>query len=252
MDLASLKSHPGAALFPILEGVDFDALVLDIKLHGVRVPVVIWDGGGEWLLLDGRNRVRAADAAGLSPSKIPHMIYEGDPIAYIFGANLYRRHLSKSQRSLIAAELDRLIGLTRASSDPKAKGSTSKDGQGKTADQAAKAMGVSRAQVHKAKNVVAKAAPAVMDAVRTGKITVHEAEAIVGLTPEEQTQLVQEVLGGAARNIREAAVAAGYIEESPLEIQVKKVVAALRGLQLEQLRMLRDEVDAMIRAQEAA
>ena len=58
-----MKAHPLADLLPLIHGVEFDALVEDIREHGLRVPITIFDGK----VLDGRNRVRACDAAGVEP-----------------------------------------------------------------------------------------------------------------------------------------------------------------------------------------
>ena len=57
----ALPFHPLADLFPLLEGDDFAELVADVQAHGVREPVWLYQGQ----ILDGRNRVRAAEAAGV-------------------------------------------------------------------------------------------------------------------------------------------------------------------------------------------
>ena len=57
------RVRPAAAVFPIMSGREFDELVEDVRVNGLREPVVV--RGGQ--LVDGRNRVRACAAAGVVP-----------------------------------------------------------------------------------------------------------------------------------------------------------------------------------------
>jgi ParB-like chromosome segregation protein Spo0J len=96
--IAIKKIHPTADLFPFIEGDDFDDLVRSLSEQGQHTPVVVSDG----VLLDGRNRLRACQAAGLKPLAA---IYAGtDPDAFALSVNIDRRHLSKGQRAMIAAK----------------------------------------------------------------------------------------------------------------------------------------------------
>jgi hypothetical protein len=51
--------HPAASVFPLIEGDEFDGLVDSITRNGIQHPIVV--RGSE--LLDGRNRLRAAEVA---------------------------------------------------------------------------------------------------------------------------------------------------------------------------------------------
>jgi hypothetical protein len=95
-----LKFHPAADLFPLMEGAEFDALVEDIKQHrGLRERIKLF--GDE--ILDGRNRYRACLTAGIRPTfeHLPTV----DPVDYVVGANLHRRHLTAEQKREIIAKL---------------------------------------------------------------------------------------------------------------------------------------------------
>src|SRR5262245_27085543 len=100
--LPALQFHPLADLLPLLEGLDFEELVADVRAHGVREPVWIHDSR----ILDGRNRYRAAQAADV---ECPTRTYDGDdPVGFVISLNLKRRHLSESQRAMVAAKLANL------------------------------------------------------------------------------------------------------------------------------------------------
>src|SRR5262245_55724152 len=109
-DRNSLQFHPLADIFPLMEGEEFDALVADIKAHGLREPIVTYDG----MILDGRNRYRACLAAGKAPRFYGAFWAEGkklcavdDPATYVISANIHRRHLTAEQKRELIAKLIR-------------------------------------------------------------------------------------------------------------------------------------------------
>ena len=53
-------------------------------------------------ILDGRNREKACASVGVEPRYTT--VETDDPIAYVLSKNLHRRHLSTSQRTMIAAK----------------------------------------------------------------------------------------------------------------------------------------------------
>jgi hypothetical protein len=103
--MTALEFHPLSDLFPLLEGVEFDALVADIKANGLKSEITLHDG----MILDGRNRYRACLAVGWSQSKIrEHCFtyqYSIDPLAHVISANIHRRHLTAEQKRDLIAKL---------------------------------------------------------------------------------------------------------------------------------------------------
>ncbi|WP_322040081.1 ParB/RepB/Spo0J family partition protein [Burkholderia diffusa] len=92
-----LQLHPLCTLFPRIEGVEFEALKVDIETNGLQQPIVVHDG----MILDGGNRYRACLEAGVEPVTVP---YNGDdPLAFVLSRNLHRRHLSPGQQAAIVA-----------------------------------------------------------------------------------------------------------------------------------------------------
>lgn len=87
-----LPVHPLAELFPLTEGDDFERLVADIRKHGLRIPITLYEG----MILDGRNRARACEQLGIEPATVE---YTGaDPRAVVISQNVMRRHLTIEQR----------------------------------------------------------------------------------------------------------------------------------------------------------
>lgn len=99
--------HPLAKLFPPVEGQAFTDLVEDIKKNGLVNPIVV-DGN---LLLDGRNRLRACKAAGVSPRFVTFtsLGLKVSPVDYIWSTNVNRRHLTADQRAILSHEWTLLL-----------------------------------------------------------------------------------------------------------------------------------------------
>ena len=89
---AALPHHALASLFPLLDGDEFDALVADVRAHGLRQRIVLHEGA----ILDGRNRYRACIEAGIEP--LFRTVQRRAARAYVISPlNLARRHLNESQ-----------------------------------------------------------------------------------------------------------------------------------------------------------
>jgi N6-adenosine-specific RNA methylase IME4 len=98
-DEQELVAHPAADIFPMLDDKDLKVLAADIKANGLINPIVKLDGK----ILDGRNRYRACRLAGVEPRFVDGYKGAMDPLTYVISTNLHRRHLSESQRAMIAA-----------------------------------------------------------------------------------------------------------------------------------------------------
>jgi N6-adenosine-specific RNA methylase IME4 len=174
----SATVHPAAELFPMMEGEAFDALVEDIKKHGLRMPIVQIKNA----ILDGRNRYRACLLAGVD---VRTEEFTGtDPVAYVISANLQRRHLDASQRSMVAS---RLANLPRGRPWPS---NTPKDTF--TQPEAAKVLNVSHRSVVRAANVQSLGVPELVGMVDRGELAVAVADKIAKMPHEEQTRVIQE------------------------------------------------------------
>jgi hypothetical protein len=96
----SLQIHPAALAFPEMSAAELREMADDIRNNGLACAIVHDPAG---LLLDGRNRLKACEIAGVQPR---FETYKGDnPVGFIISANLRRRHLNESQRALVASKL---------------------------------------------------------------------------------------------------------------------------------------------------
>jgi len=87
--------HPLAEMFPLLRGAEFDDLVEDIRKHGLREPISLF----EQRIIDGRNRERACIKAGVEPRYHSIEFDNHDAAAaYVISKNMRRRHLAPKQR----------------------------------------------------------------------------------------------------------------------------------------------------------
>jgi len=100
--IVAIPFHPISGLFPLMNRNAFADLVKDVKANGLMEPAVLYDGK----ILDGRNRYRACARAGV---ECKFQTYNGsDPVSFVVSLNLRRRHLTASQRRMVAARLARL------------------------------------------------------------------------------------------------------------------------------------------------
>jgi len=193
-----LEFHPLANLFPLIEGEEFDALVGDIRENGLHEAIDLFQGK----ILDGRNRWRAAKAAGIELERrnIRHFMPElyGDPLAYVISKNLNRRHLDESQRAMVAARLATMrqgerTDLERSANLPKV-----------AQPEAARALSISERALRHARRVQDHGAPELVRAVERGRLAVSVAERATHLSHEIQRKIAAEAEAGhanVARNV---------------------------------------------------
>jgi hypothetical protein len=97
-----LKDHPFAGLFDLLSTRELADLSENIAAHGQREPVMIHRN----MILDGRNRYRACRLKGLPVRYEQFPGTNDEALDYVISKNVYRRHLSSSQRALAMASYE--------------------------------------------------------------------------------------------------------------------------------------------------
>jgi len=191
--ICGYRVHPAASLFPLIDGDEFDSLVESIGNNGIQHPIVVRRSQDGDELIDGRNRLRAAQVARERGYfvDVPVMDWKDDGrniAEWIWDTNALRRHLtedawvlaSASITQMIRAENDERKKATQFTSakastaararhaadtktDPPQKRDVNKKNARSTVGQVAAKAGVS---MHKARQAIA-----VLDAVEAGTIT---------------------------------------------------------------------------------
>jgi hypothetical protein len=176
----ALENHPLATLFPPLDDAEFEALKEDIREHGLREPITVFENK----ILDGTHRYKACLAVGVAPR---FRDYDGgSPLAFVLGMNLRRRHLTTTQRALVAARV-------MPEFEAEARANMSRGGQGladlppaHSRDRAAAVVGVSSRLVGSAAQILDRGVPELVTAVERDQV----AAAIAGLRAKQQANLV--------------------------------------------------------------
>jgi hypothetical protein len=139
-------------------------------------------------VLDGRNRYKACQELGIEMTFCEIEDNEDfDPIAYVLSHNLHRRHLTESQRAMVAAKLAKLQhGHVKSQKD---------DGQiCLSVKEASKMVNASERSTKHAKKVIADGASEVQQAVEQGELPVSVASEFVKAVPDknEQTKIIED------------------------------------------------------------
>ena len=214
--------HPAAALFPLMEGPELEYLVADIRANGLREEIVLYEG----LILDGRNRLRACELAGVPPRFVA-WDGRGSPLAFVLSRNLHRRHLDESQRAIIAALAKDMLKeeaaqrqhahqFGQAAGNPPGRGrnrqksrvlpvSASLQTPRGTDARVAEMLNVSARSVATASRVLAAGDEQVIAAIEAGQLSVSDAASVIDLPKPRQRELLDMVRSGQARTLREAA-----------------------------------------------
>lgn len=190
--------HPAANIFP-LEDESLESLAEDIKSQGQQCPIELIDEK----IVDGRRRYMACRMAGVEPEFVT--VKPADPVAYVLSLNLHRRHLSTSQRAMVAARAREFYDKA-AKERQKSHGNTA-PGKGKTLpenlpelnadarDAAGKAVGVSGKSVDYASRILRAGTPALIKAVESDKISVSTGARAASESPEYQDMLANRAKG---------------------------------------------------------
>ncbi len=185
-------SHPFANLFPLLEGEDLQRLADDIRENGLHHPIVLY----QEKILDGRNRYRACEIAGVELDARDFSEFNGtddEALALVISLNVTRRHLTTVVRATVAAQLFDHEKV-KAAERRKAGVRLNLAEGGKAVEVAGSRVGVAAENVRLAVKVRRKA-PDVFDAMAAGQIrSMPEAVKLSRLPDGQRTEILDMVI----------------------------------------------------------
>ena len=127
MEYIQMERHILSAIFGDLSETEYFELLKDIEEHGIKNKDIITYEGQ---ILDGWHRYRAAEELGIVDHLNFVVLAEGESASsYVVSQNLYRRHLTASQRAQLVVEANEWYksGANQYTADVTPRGVTSTD-----------------------------------------------------------------------------------------------------------------------------
>ncbi len=163
--MRKLEFHPLLKQVPMMPLHERDALANDIEKNGQILPILTWQGK----IIDGRNRYLACLSRAIEPKVTELAIHNGG--SYVASLNYFRKHWTTTERAHFAA----LMSIESERGNPEAKEAVAPNapngalssvtlGKKPTQAEAAKAMGVSKRSVQRAKAQITGRKPVKSDA----------------------------------------------------------------------------------------
>jgi ParB-like chromosome segregation protein Spo0J len=165
-------ASPFKDLFPVKQS-DLERVMASMKVKGYDKahPIILWEGHNQ-IVVDGHTRLAAAQK--LLFARIPVILKkfkdEAEALEYAIESQVNRRNLTDAELLNCLTELDK-----RKKTGP-AKGLASREAKpGKSAEETAAILGVSRAKVERLRTVSDHGSDEIKDAVKAGKLSINKA-----------------------------------------------------------------------------
>jgi len=226
IDTSALEPHPLADLLPRMGKREFTDHRESIDLDGLQNPIVLYQGK----ILDGRNRYRACREARVPIVAFEFVGSEQQALTYVLASNQHRRHLTASQRAVVAHEAQPMIAAdVNAKRIEKIRETKRRQASGDTMSIltecgaetpppitsraiAADVMGVSSGYVAHAKRIK-EADPELYGEVWAGRVTIPEAlRKLDGVVDDPQVARTKRARRGVADLLRDPDRQAPFLE----------------------------------------
>ncbi|MGH2480624.1 MAG: ParB N-terminal domain-containing protein, partial [Ktedonobacteraceae bacterium] len=201
---------------------EFTLLVADIQQRGLLEP--LWTYQGK--IIDGVHRYRACQQLGIEP------VYRewdgaGSLLSFVVSRNLHRRHLSSTQRALVALAIEKHLAV-EAKRHMALGGGNHPPGFQKVGNpniipldatrQAAQAVGTNHQYVTDAKSILKKA-PELQETMRRGDLSISDAKLLAKLPEGQRAEAVRMQAEGCAKTIKGAVL---QIKKAAVEAQAQQ------------------------------
>jgi hypothetical protein len=185
--------HELCLLFPRCTDEELQLLVSELRENGLQTPITLYEGK----ILDGRNRYLACQMLNIEPDYVE---FDGkDPLPFVVSRNLCRRHLSESQRAMVAAAIIELQRKENGRSEI-------------TISEAAQQLNVSERMVYHAAKIINDGTEQDVEAIMSGEKKVWAVASEIkeqndfALSPidpkEEQAKALKDRIIASARSMR--------------------------------------------------
>ncbi|GAB1540113.1 hypothetical protein NUACC21_27820 [Scytonema sp. NUACC21] len=228
--------HPYVYLFPRLGRQEFENLKSDIETNGQGIPIAVLAGTN--LIIDGRHRYEACLTLGRTP-KIEYLTLTESQILWkVISLNIKRRHLSESQRAMIAAKITNIKKGGNGNNQFIKKNEAKKRIHSFAVPfislkDAADSLNVGRDSVVKACSIL-ESFPDIESYIVDGNITIHDAYKVKDEMPEIKQEVIKRFrLDRETR--RKTKQLAQYRKEVKQEIakqSLEKVVNSVLGIEV--------------------
>lgn len=177
-------------LIPPLVPDEKDRLRANLKRDGCRDALVVWEEEG--ILLDGHNRLEICEEEGIEYRTATISLPDRTAAEiWILENQAGRRNLSISQKAVLALDLEKRYADARKQHQNISTGAESAlCVEHPSRRDAANKFGISPTAVKRAKTIQNRGIPELMDAVKSGDLTVVAGEMISSLTPDVQRKVV--------------------------------------------------------------
>jgi len=190
-----------------LTDIEYAALERSLLAEGCRDALVLWGD----VLIDGHNRYEICRKHNIDFRTVQNNSFASieDVMLWMIDNHLARRSVSDFQRGVLALRKKEIVAARSpvpVSAQDAPEGENAPKPPMSTREEVAKAARLSSNQISQIEKIQKAASPELVEAVRSGTISINAAATVASLPPEEQVAAVaggKKLLRQAAKEIRE-------------------------------------------------